>query len=49
MSYSILQTLLHYNYKNLSKIELINIYELMNQYIFNSLINKTKNIDISKK
>ena len=49
MSYSILQTLLHYSYKNLSKIELINIYELMNQYILNSLINKTKNIDISKK
>ena len=48
MSYSILQTLIHYNYKNLSKIELINIYELMNQYILNSLINKTKNIDISK-
>jgi hypothetical protein len=48
MSYSILQTLLHYNYTNLTKMELIYIYELMNKYIMYVLIKKVKNIDIAK-
>ena len=45
MSYSILQTLIHYNYKNLKKIQLITIYETMNNYINYFL--KEKNIKIN--
>ena len=48
MSYSILQTLLHYDYINLNKSELICIYELMNKYIIHVLVDKTKKIDIAK-
>ena len=48
MSYSILQTLLHYNYKNLSKEELIYIYDLMNQYIICAFTEKIKKIEIAK-
>ena len=48
MSYSILQTLLHYNYKNLNKNELITIYELMNKYIKYILLEKTKNLNLEK-
>ena len=33
MSYSILQTLLHFSYKKLNKYQLITIYEFMNKYI----------------
>ena len=48
MSYSILQTLLHHSYKNLSRNELIIIYELMNKYIKMILIKKIKYINIEK-
>ena len=48
MSYSILQTLLHYNYKNLSKNELIYIYELMDKYIKDALVQKIKKFDFAK-
>ena len=48
MSYSILQTLIHYNYRNLSKKELITIYELMNKYIRCALFEKVRKINIEK-
>ena len=48
MSYSILQTLIHYNYENLSKAELITIYELMNKYIKYALFEKTRKINLEK-
>ena len=48
MSYSILQTLLHYNYNNLNKNEIVIIYELMNKYINYSLNEKIKKINFEK-
>ena len=48
MSYSILQTLLHYNYKNLNRDQLIIIYETMNKYINNILREKSKKINTEK-
>ena len=48
MSYSILQTLLQYNYKSLNKNELITIYELMNKYIKLALMTKIKYINLEK-
>ena len=44
MSYSILQTLIHYNYRNLNKKQLIIIYEAMNKYINFILEAKNKKI-----
>ena len=48
MSYSILQTLLHYNHHNLKKKHLITIYESMNKYINYFLREKTKKINTEK-
>ena len=48
MSYSILQTLVHYNYRNLSRTELITIYELMNKYIKYALFEKIRKINLEK-
>ena len=48
ISYSILQTLLHYNYKCLNKKEIIIIYELMNKYINFSLNEKIKKLNNEK-
>ena len=42
IAYSILQTLLHYNYKTLSREKLILLYESMNKYINHILIEKEK-------
>ena len=48
MSYSILQTLLHNNYKMLSKREIIIIYESMNKYIKYCLNSKIKELNHEK-
>ena len=48
MSYSILQTLIHYNYKNLKKIQLITIYEAMNKYIDYILKEKNRKINLEE-
>ena len=48
MSYSILQTLLHNHYKNLTRKEITIIYELMNKYIIFILKQKAKDINLEK-
>ena len=48
MSYSILQTFLHYNYNILNSGKLCIIYELMNKYIKHTLLEKAHNINIEK-
>ena len=44
MSYSILQTLIHFNYKNLNRKQLIILYETMSKYINYILVDKTNRI-----
>ena len=48
ISYSILQTYLHYNYKNLNNEKLCIIYELMNKYVKYTLKQRTNNINMEK-
>ena len=48
IAYSILQTLLHYNYKTLNRHKLILIYESMNKYINHILNEKVKAINLNK-
>ena len=48
MSYSIMQTLLHSNYENLTKHQLIIVYECMTKYINIFIKAKLKKIDIEK-
>ena len=48
MSYSILQTLLHCNYKNLNRNQLIILYESMNKYINYILREKSKKMNTEK-
>ena len=48
MSYSILQTFLHYNYDTLNSSKLCIIYELMSKYIKHTLLEKAHNINIEK-
>ena len=48
MAYSILQTLLHCNIENLTKDQLIIIYECMTKYIKIYIKGKAKRIDIEK-
>ena len=48
MSYSILQTLLHSNYENLTKDQLIILYECMTKYINIFIKKKLKKINIEK-
>ena len=44
MSYSILQALIHYNYKNLNRKQLIILYETMSKYINYILVDKKNRI-----
>ena len=48
MAYSILQTLIHHNYENLSRAQLIIIYECMTKYINIFIKSKSKKINIEK-
>ena len=48
IAYSILQTLLHYNYKTLNQYKLILLYESMNKYINHILNDKVKKINLNK-
>ena len=48
MAYSILQTCLHYNYENLTREELIVLYECMTKYINIYIKTKAKKINIEK-
>ena len=48
MAYSLLQTLLHFNYRSLSKEELILIYCALNKYINNIMEEKIKKFNLNK-
>ena len=48
MAYSVLQTLIHYNYKKLSSHQIIIIYGTMNKYIKYALNEKIEKINIDK-
>ena len=48
MAYSVLQTLIHYNYKKLSSHQIVIIYGTMNKYIKYALNEKIEKINIDK-